>query len=378
MNELTFGVSISLTGKYSPQAKESFEGINLWVDEVNHSGGLYVKELKKNLQIKLVSLDDGSNEEKCRSNINKLIKDERVDFLLGPYSSGLTLAAAETAEQNGVLLWNHGGSTDEVFEGRFTKIISTITPASEYFKNPIKMIRELDSSASTLVIIYAHNSGFSSNVARGAINTGKLLGFDITELTFISGIDDFGSLINKINMENVDLILGAGRAEDDIRLAKSLIELHTKSKAVGLVVASIKKFIKIFKDKANGFLSTSQWEKDITIRPDIGPTPLNFFSRFYKKYGIEPDYLGAQGYNIGLVIQYLIQHTGTIDNSSLLKASKEIEFNTFYGNFRLDPVTGDQVGHKMLTTQWQNGRKMIVYPLECSNTEPVYPMSAMS
>ncbi len=144
------------------------------------------------------------------------------------------------------------------------------------------------------------------------------------------------------------------------------------------MVASIKKFIKIFKDKANGFLSTSQWEKDITIRPDIGPTPLNFFSRFYKKYGIEPDYLGAQGYNIGLVIQYLIQHTGTIDNSSLLKASKEIEFNTFYGNFRLDPVTGDQVGHKMLTTQWQNGRKMIVYPLECSNTEPVYPMSAMS
>ncbi|MGE5445089.1 MAG: amino acid ABC transporter substrate-binding protein [Ignavibacteriales bacterium] len=371
MQKIRLGVSISLSGRYMIQGKESFEGLCLWVREVNQSGGIFIKD--KRFPVELIHYDDESSVDKCQGFIERLIIDDKVDVLIGPYSSGHTLAAAPIAEKYKKILWNHGGSSDEIFEKEFTYIVSAISPASRYLIGIIDMARGLDKGVNRLSIFRAEDSGFSTNVAEGAKCYGKEKGFEITEFKYTSGKKDFSPFFKRAKESNPDIILGVGRAEDDLLLARQIIENKVNAKAIGLVVAGIKEFRETLEKDTEGFLGPSQWERGIKIKPDFGLSPQEFSERFKNVYSKEPDYPAAQGYNIGLVIQRCIEESGTLDDRSLRDMVERVEFKTFYGDFKIDPATGNQVGHKVVIIQWQGGNKYIVYPEEAAESNPFYP-----
>src|SRR3990172_2157311 len=373
MKEIKFGVSISLSGRYSIQGRESFEGLNLWVKNANQSDGILIKKKGKRLPVKLIYYDDGSSSETCKILVERLIIKDKVDVLIGPYSSGLTLSAAPIADKYKKILWNHGGSSDEIFEKGFRYIVSTISPASKYLNGIIDMVKTIDKEAKKIALIQADDSGFSTNVAEGAKHHGEEKGFQVTNLKYQSGAKDFSSLLKQLKGDNPDIILGACRAEDDLILARQILDHKVSAKAIGLVVAGIKHFKEQLGKDAGGFLGPSQWERGIKIKPDFGPTPEEFFKRFKDAYGKEPDYPAAQGYNIGLIIQWCIEEAGTFDDLSLRETVGRTQFRTFYGDFKIDPVTGNQIGHKMLIVQWQSGNKFIVYPEEVAERHLIYP-----
>jgi len=374
MKEIRFGVSISLSGRYSLQGKESFEGLKLWVKDVNQSGGIFVRKYNKKLPVELIFYDDESTVERCKSLVEKLIVEDKVDILIGPYSSGLTLSVVSIAQNYEKILWNHGGSSDDITKEGYTNVISAITPASEYFTGIIELVRKVDTSARNMVIFKAEESGFSSNVAAGVKLCADKEGFQIEEYSYQSGEKDFYNQLERVKRVEPDVILGVGSADDDLLLAEQIIQQRINAKAIGLVVAAIKYFKERFGEKAEGFLSTSQWEKGIRIKPDFGPIPIEFSKRFNDEYGKEPDYLAAQGYNIGLVIQRCISEANTLDDQELRKAASKIDFRTFYGRFKIDPATGRQLGHRMVIVQWQGGEKFIVFPEDLAEAEPLYPM----
>src|SRR3989304_5475323 len=373
MKEIKFGVSISLSGRYSIQGRESFEGLNLWVKNANQSDGILIKKKGKKLPVKLIYYDDGSSSETCKILVERLIVKDKVDVLIGPYSSGLTLSAAPIADKYKKILWNHGGSSDEIFEKGFRYIVSIITPASRYLTGLIDTVKGIDKEAKKIALIQADDSGFSTNVAEGAGRYGREKGFQITNFKYKSGTKDFSSLLKQLKEDNPDIILSAGRAEDDLILARQILEHRVSAKAIGLVVAGIKHFKEQLGKDAGGFLGPSQWERGIKIKPNFGPSPEEFFKRFKEAYGKEPDYTAAQGYNIGLVIQKGIEESGTLDDLSIRETAGRTQFRTFYGDFKIDPVTGNQIGHKMLIIQWQSGKKFIVYPKEVAERHLIYP-----
>jgi branched-chain amino acid transport system substrate-binding protein len=372
MNKIKIGLSISLTGSYSIQGIESFEGIKLWVSETNSKSGVFLRELGATLPIELIYYDDESSVDICRTNSEKLILEDNVHLLLGPYSSSLAIAACEVAEKHNKTLWNHGGSTDEILEKKFTCVINAITAASNYSYGIIDAIKNADPNAKKIAAFSAKNSGFSRRVASGAKFYAQSLGFDIREYKFISGTKDFSAHLEDLASYEPDLILGMGRAEDDLALAEFLFESKIYSKAAGFIVASIKLFKDKFGRKADGILSASQWERSLQIIPDIGPTSKEFSVRFENAYAKEPDYVAAQGYNIGLIIEKCIQEVGTLDELTLRAVAKSADFKTFYGAFKTD-TTGNQTGHEMVVVQWQDQEKVIVYPYNLAQNEMIYP-----
>ena len=374
MRKIKIGISVSLTGIYSVQGRESFEGTSLWVADVNKEGGIFVKEYGRKLPVDLVCLDDGSSVRTCRSNTERLVSKENVDIVFGPYSSSLSLASAEIAETHDVTLWNHGGATDEIEERGFKCIVSAITPASRYSEGIITLLRKQDPGAGRIAVFSALDSGFSKNIARGAGVFAGENGFVIKEFNFRSGHEDFSGLLEEALDFLPDMILGAGRAHDDLALAGRIIKTGTRVKAVALVAASVKLFKDTFQRDAEGFLSCSQWESGIKTTPDLGPSPGEFVERFKSAYGRDPDYVAAQGYNIGLIVQKCIEEAGTIDDKALREKGRRAEFKTFYGIFRTDHM-GSQTGHEMVVVQWQGGRKMIVHPERLSEAVFTYPMT---
>jgi branched-chain amino acid transport system substrate-binding protein len=371
---IKIGISISLSGRYSIQGKQSFEGLRLWMKNVNGSGGIFVKDYNEKIPLELLYYDDESSADKCKQNVEKLILNDRVDLLIGPYSSGLTLAVAPLVGDLKKTIWNHGGSSDEITNRGLENIVSAITPASEYFKGIIEMVRKIDVSARRIAIFSADDSGFAANVAGGAKVCGGKNGFEVAEYKYLSGTNDFTLLLRSAGETEPDLILGAGRAEDDLLLAEQILRDRMNAKAVGLVVAGIKLFREQLGAKADGFLSSSQWERGMRIKPDFGPTAESFFSSFKDEYDKDPDYVAAQGFNIGLIVQRCIECRGTFEDDALREEAKRADFKTFYGYFRIDPATGSQLGHENVIIQWQRGEKYTVYPEEMAETEILYPL----
>ena len=363
MDRIRLGLSATLSGNLSLQGIESFNGLTLWSEYLNSLGGIYLKKLDKNLPVEIVYFDDQSDPIIAARITGELITRHKVDLVLGPYSSSLCLACSDVATTHGRILWNYGGSTDEIFTDKFNKTISFITPASRYFYPYLDLLDSNGSFDQTIAVVYAENSGFSSQVAMGAVKYANQLGFNPRVFKFLSGTDNFGKILDQIKDEKINNILGVGRFDDDLRFATYLGGFNSC-----IVGAGIDQFKTELGTKCEGFCSVSQWEPWVEFKPDFGIDSQGFTELFKSRFGKLPDYTSAQSFNVGNILTYFIEKLGTTEENILEKEIRNAVFTTFYGNFKINSGTNLQSGHKTIVTQWQNGKKEIIFPPEFSTS----------
>jgi branched-chain amino acid transport system substrate-binding protein len=370
---ITLGIAVSLSGRYALLGRQVLEGLECYVRDVNASGGVLLKNDGKRLPVALVVEDDESNESKIRNLIEKLIRQDQVDLLMGPYGSGLTLAAAEMADAFQYVLWNHSGSSDEIFECNLSSVVGLLTPASLYLCAILDLIRALDPGAKR-VALFSAKTGFAADMAAGALGWIKREGYTLTlHQSYTSGLEDFRPLLGRVKEDPPDVFLSVGRVEDDILLGRQLRELKPRVKAAGLVVAAISRFKAALHDQADGFLAPSQWEPQVRYKVDYSLSEEEFLTHYLKSATVPIDYPAAQGYAAGVVAQRCVEEVGSLDQKALREAAGRLRFTTFYGPYAIDAKTGRQTAHPLLVTQWQKGRKEIVWPREVAEAQPLYP-----
>lgn len=370
---ITMGIAVSLSGRYALLGRQVLEGVECYVRDVNAAGGLRLASPGRALPVKLVVEDDESSEGKIRSLTDKLIQQDKVDLLIGPYGSGLTLAAAEVAEAGQTVLWNHSGSSDEIFECNLAWLVGILTPASRYLSALLDMLKALDHAAKRVGLIHAQ-TGFAADMAAGVLQWVKREGYTLThDHAYRSGLEDFRSLLGPLTQDPPDILLSVGRAEDDILLARQLSELKPHIKAAGLVVAAISRFKAELREQADGFLAPSQWEPQVRYSADCGPSEDAFMAHYLKSATVPIDYPAAQGYVAGVIAQRCVEEAGSVDQQALREAASRLRCTTFYGPYAIEAKTGRQTAHPILVTQWQHGRKEIVWPSEVAEAQPLYP-----
>src|SRR6266566_9468393 len=131
--EVAVGLSISLTGKCRPLGQQALQGARLWQAYINAQGGIAVQNGEKR-SVRLIWYDDRSQISFARKNVFQLLREDQIDILLGPYSSSLTMAVAEMAEEYKKVLWNYGGSSDEIFNRGRRYLVGVASPASHYMR----------------------------------------------------------------------------------------------------------------------------------------------------------------------------------------------------------------------------------------------------
>jgi branched-chain amino acid transport system substrate-binding protein len=370
---ITLGIAISLSGRYALLGRQALEGLECYVRDVNAAGGIFLKREGQKLPVSLVVEDDESDESKIRGLVEKLIRQDGIDLLIGPYGSGLTLAAAEMADAFQYVLWNHSGSSDEIFECNLSSVVGILTPASLYLCAILDMIKALDPTVRR-VALFSAKTGFATDMASGALAWIKREGFTLTvHQSYRSGIEDFRPMLGQIKDDPPDVFLSVGRVEDDILLGRQLRDLKPRIKAAGLVVAAISRFKAALREQADGFLAPSQWEPQVRYAVEFGPPEEEFVAHYLKSATVPIDYPAAQGYAAGLVAQRCLEEVGALDQQALREAAGRLRFTTFYGPYMVDAKSGRQTAHPMLVTQWQKGRKEIVWPKEVAEAQPLYP-----
>ncbi len=368
------GMVASLTGQFSGQGSQALAGAAAWSRDVNETGGVFVGSYGGKLPVSLKHYDDESKAQVARSMTERLIIEDRVDLLLGPYSSVLTLAAAPVAEEHHRVLWNHGGASDQIYSKGYRWVVGVLTPASRYLHGLVDLVRKRDPGPRRVAILHSSRGSFPESVASGVETYAVGKGFQISfKGRYQPPVTDFSPLLEEMDRSGPELIIEVGRIQDDLLLASQIAQRGTKANAVALVAAGINQFGEELGDRALGFMGPSQWEPAGVDTPDYGPSAGELGERLAAFRPGGGDYAMAQAYAAGLVAQRCVEEAGTLDNRVLRETAGRADFTTFYGRFKIDPATGCQVGRSVVIVQWQSGGKVVVWPREMCQGELIYP-----
>jgi branched-chain amino acid transport system substrate-binding protein len=358
--EIVAGLSISQTGSFARQGRQALDGIRLWQSYINAQGGLALGSGEKR-PVRLVCYDDQSRTPLAQQNVLRLLREDYVDLLLGPYSSGLTLAVAPLAQEHKKILWNHGGSSDEISGRGYRYVVNAPGPASDYLRELPRWLAKHAPKLRRVCILHSSRGTFASQVARGfaeAISTVGVHSLDVAPMDLPRV--DAETVVQKLHALRPEVAVLAGRFEDEVRLLRSRHLWPNTVQQVIAVAAGVNAFFQELNQGAEGVIGPSQWEPGAHFRQILGQDANWFVSNFQEWFGQLPDYTAAGGFAIGLLLSECVCRAGSLEDERLRAVAAELDFNTFYGRFRLDPATGRQIGHLMLLTQWQQGRKVVL------------------
>ncbi len=361
-DEIRVGLSVSVSGRFQFQGQQALDGILLWQSHANAEGGISING-SMSRSVRLIWYDDGSRGSRTRENVLRLIRDDSVDILLGPYSSSLTMVAAEIAEECKTILWNYGGSSDEIFSHSRRYLVGIASPASDYLRQLPRKLAEEFSELSRICVLYSGSGTFGWQVARGILRCAFNVARHTVHLVPLN-----------VPWENHDTILGilagigpeivvlAGSFQDEVSLMRTRSRWTSTVHVVAAVAAGLRDFSAELAQIAEGVLGPSQWEPGIEF-PDIIGTSSDWFPDYFqRKFGRTPDYIAAGSFATGLVLTECIRRASSLDNEKLRNIASDVDWNTFYGRFRIDARTGIQTGHQALLIRWQGGQKIVLPP----------------
>lgn len=373
------GLTVSQTGKYNVESVNQLNGIKLWQDWVNSQGGISVGDKKYKVELKFY--DDESKAERVQQLYSRLISQDNVDFLISPYSSGLTAKSAIISEQYGKVMVATGAASDSIFKLGYENVYQIYTPASRYLTSTIDMLKAADSGLKKLAVVY-EDSKFAKAVATAARDYAKDAGFDIVLFEgYPASTTDFGPIINKIKASDAGALVGGGHYADGATFARQLSEQNTALKMIALLVAPASDEFAQLGDAALGVAAPSQWEPLVQYVQQCGPSPAQFTEMYEKAYGKTPAYRAAGGFAAGLVLQKSMMEAKSLDLDKVRAALDAMDQTIFFGHIKFSTDAdshGLQLGHEMVQIQWQKTNdkleKEIVWPLGASTAELNYPI----
>ncbi len=363
--EIRAGVSLSLSGRFRLQGRAALNGIRLWVE--------YARPL---LPLRLTVYDDGSRADRLRENVLRLLTRDRVDLLLGPYSSALTMAAADIAEAHGKVLWNHGGASDAITEQGWRRLVTIVSPASDYLRSLPLLIRRRDPEARRVRILQGGTGTFGAHVARGVAEGAKAAGFSEIRIDRSDALMSRSpSVVGDAALGQAEVLVGAGSFDDDVEMVRKAVR-SPRLTCLAVVAAGLRAFHREAGESAEGVIGPSQWEPGVLNSPVAGPDSAWFVSEYRKRFDDVPEYVAAQAFAVGVVFAECLRRAGGLEDDRLLAAARELDLTTFFGRFKLDPETGRQIGHQTVLVQWQEGEKLIIWPEARAGAELRYPLPA--
>jgi branched-chain amino acid transport system substrate-binding protein len=365
------GASLALTGAVSREGKFLKDGYDLWVEHVNKQGGIPVGG--KRYKVEMVYYDDESNAQTGARLTEKLISEDKVQFILGPFSSPITMQTSVIGEKYKVLTIAPLANAEPIYNRGFKYVFSILPPATKYFKLVLDMASKLEPKPKTVAIL-ALNNPFGLLAAEGARDHAKTLGFDVVYFEkFPAQSSDLSAFLTQAKAKNPDIVLASSFFQESLLITKQSKELKLCPKMqVFSVGPEIPDYLKSLGKDAEYMYGSAWW------LPNMGWKGRDFgSSRDYVKLakdrlGYEPGYHVASGTAAGLLLQMAIEKAGSLDIEAVRKALLAMDVETFWG-----PIAWNDKGQNVKGAsgpiQVRNGKLVSVYPAELREMAPAYP-----
>jgi branched-chain amino acid transport system substrate-binding protein len=365
---IKLGCAISFTGAKSRSGKLYRDAYNMAVEQINNNGG--VKAGNDTYQLKIIYYDDKSDPTESSKLVEKLIAEDEVDFLLGPYSSGITIPDGLVAQRYKVPMVEGGGASGKIFSRGNKYIFGTLPPAGQYFKSTLEMLKTFSPAPKTIAILYSDDK-FDISVAEGTDDLAKGMGFDVVLFEkYAEHATDFNSMLTKIKSLNADVALVAGHTEESLNFTQQAKELNVTPKLIAMTVGpSEADFRKSLGEDAEYIYGVASWSTQMNFKGYLFEDTQEFIKRFKAKFNYDPDYHNASGIADVAVYKNAIEQAGSLDREKVRAAIAATNLDTIYGHVEFSD--NGQIKGTSVVLQILGGEVYQVFPNGVK--KPVYP-----
>jgi branched-chain amino acid transport system substrate-binding protein len=358
---ILIGAPLPLTGPLSPEGIKLRQGYDLWVESVNAAGGVKVGEHAMALQI--VYYDYESNTPRAVQLAEKLVTDDKVDFMFAPFGSGATKAASSVAERYGMPMLAATASSVEVYDQGYKNLFGVFTP-NDTLSEPLADLVTAQAPQTKKVAILARNDLYPLALGIEFDKSAKQRGLEVVSFEkYAIGTLDHASSLTQMRAARPDWIIVTGYVNDMILVRKQMADLALRAPVVTMINGpAYQEFVDATGALSEGLTSAAWWHPVVKYASeDVFKSAADYTRRFEAKYKTTPDFTNAAGSAIGVVLQLAIERAGTLDHDKVRAALADGKFATFFGPIAFNPA-GQATSYTPPVFQIQNKKPVVISP----------------
>ena len=332
-DKIILGAAVSLTGKYSTNGKHTQNGYNLAVTRINQMGG--VKVGGKSYKFNIIYYDDESNSGRAAQLAERLIKQDGVKFMLGPYSSGLTKAIAPITEENKIPMVEANGASRSLFTKGYKYLFAVLSPANQYLEVAIDLAVEKNGGKPVNIAMAFEQDAFSQDVRLGVIDAAERTGSKIIiDDKLPKELNDMAATLAKVKATNPDVLALSGHSKGALTAIRQIAEMQVDVPMLAMTHCDASKLAKQHGKKAEYALCAAQWHKTLTYKDDFFGDGMKYDNDFNMEFGYAPPYQAAESSAALLVWKDAFERANSFDTEKVRDALAKTDMQTFYGNIK--------------------------------------------
>jgi branched-chain amino acid transport system substrate-binding protein len=373
---IVLGAAVSVTGKYSTNGKHTMNGYNLAIETINAAGGVEVAG--KTYKLDIVYYDDESTPARGAQLAERLISQDGIKFLLGPYSSGLTRAIAPITEKYGIPMVEGNGASRSLFTQGYKYLFAVLSTSEQYLASAISLAAEKATAEGRqpqdlTVAIAVENDPFSQDVRAGVIDDASTFGMKVViDDKLPKELNDMSATLTKVKAVKPDILIVSGHSKGAATAIKQISDMKVDVPILALTHCEAADVIGKFGAKADYTLCATQWAETMSYSDDLFGSAADYAKTFEAKFGYVPPYQAAESSASVQTFVDAFQRAGSFETDAVRDALAATDMETFYGNIKFDE-SGKNIAKPMALRQVQNGKLVVVAPLKWAAGEMIYP-----
>jgi branched-chain amino acid transport system substrate-binding protein len=373
---IVFGAAVSFTGKYSTNGKHTKNGYDLAVKRVNEMGG--VKVAGKNYKIKVKYYDDESTPARAGQLADRLIKQDEIKFILGPYGSGPTKGMVPITEKYKIPMVEANGASRALFNKGYRYLFAVLSTSEKYLAESVHLLaeefkKEGRDPKTAKVAVAVENDPFSMDIRAGVLEDAKRYGMKvIIDDKLPKELTDMTATLTKVKALRPDLLIVSGHSKGAALAVRQTAQMKVDVDMLAATHCEAADVVGKFGGDANYTLCATQWAPTMTYKDKWFGFAGDYAKRFEKEYGYVPPYQAAESSAAVLVWVDALQRAGSFDTEKVRDALAATNFETFYGWVDFDD-TGKNIAKPMVLRQVQKGKYVPVAPSKFAAGQVIYP-----
>ena len=377
---IVLGAAVSLTGKYSTNGEHTKNGYNLAVKRINDMGG--VKVGGKSYKFKVIYYDDESNSKRAAQLAERLIKQDGVKYMLGPYSSGLTKAIAPVTEENKIPMVEANGASRSLFTKGYKYLFAVLSPANQYLEVAIDLAVEKNGGKPVRIAQAFEQDALSQDVRIGVMEAAERTGSKIIiDDKLPKELNDMAATLAKVKAVKPDVLVVSGHSKGALTAIRQISEMKVDVPMLAMTHCDASKLAKQHGDKSEFALCASQWHKTLTYKDKFFGDGMKYDADFTKAYGYAPPYQAAESSAALLVFKDAFERANSFDTKKVRDALAKTDMQTFYGNIKFGSG-GQNTAKPMVLFQvmCKSGKceNVVVAPTKWAAAELIHPVPPWS
>jgi len=380
---IQLGSAISLTGKYATNGIHAKNGYEFAIKKIADAGGIKMGDKCYNFEV--TYYDDESKGDRGATLVERLINQDKIQYMLGPYSSGLTAAIAPVTEKYQVPMVEAEGASRSLFNKGYKYLFAVLSTSEQYLASAITLAAEKaeengKEAASVTVAIAVENDPFSLDIRAGVMEDAAKYGMKVVvDEKLPRDLSDMSAILTKVKLVKPDVLIVSGHSKGAATAVRQIGEKKIDVPMIAITHCEAADVVGNFGASANDVLCSTQWAETLTYEDPLFGTAANYEGEFKGAYPEYTDkavpYQVAQASAAVYVFKDAFERANSLDKDDIRNALAETDLTTFYGQIKFSEA-GNNIAKPMVLRQIQDGAYNVVAPSDFASHELNWPRKA--